>query len=287
MSREFYILLAAMPLVWLLLTWLSNTFGPRWFLGSAMARAVTATEDTYIRMDRTIKLLQEQIADRDRQLEKMQANSARRDEEIGQLKEELRVVKEQLQAEKKAMEQLRQELERKEVLEAADPPVPSVLLVAPDSDLPLVQAEAQDILRSGLTVTPLFSPITQLSLIRELRGSKTDGLWLAGHMAANGDFPLDNGQILPASALVSLVRGRYAWVYLNACQSILAAQQLQNETGADVICTILDVLDEDAYRTGSLFASALAQLRDPRAAYDESLPGGNRVFVYLAGRRRL
>lgn len=185
------------------------------------------------------------------------------------------------------MQQLRTELERKEVIESATPPLPSVMLVAPNSDLPLVQAEVQDILRSGLEVTPLFSPISQLSLIREIRVSKCDGLWLAGHMSANGDFPLDNGQTLPASALVALVRGRFRWVYLNACQSVYAAQQLQNETGADVICTILDVLDEDAYRTGSLFAGALAQSHDPRAAYDESLPGGNRVYLYLGGRSKV
>lgn len=158
-----------------------------------------------------------------------------------------------------------------------------VLLIAPSSDLALVSAETQDILRSGLNVTPIFSPVTQITLTREMRGGQWDGLWLAGHMDADGNFALDNKERLSASALTSLVRGRFEWVYLNTCQGIKTAQMLQNETKADVICTIVDLPDQDAYRTGSLFADALGRLGDARLAYDDSRPGANGVYVFLAG----
>lgn len=158
-----------------------------------------------------------------------------------------------------------------------------VLLVAPTSNLPLVNAEVQDVSRSGLEVTPVYSPVSQVTLAREMRSGEYDGLFLLGHMDADGNFNLDNGEVLSSSALTSLARGRFAWVYLNTCQSIKAAQMLQNETGAAVICTIVDVPDPDAYRTGGSFATWLAKLGDTRDAYDQSIPGGNRVYVYLGG----
>lgn len=161
----------------------------------------------------------------------------------------------------------------------------SALMVCPKSDLPLAFAEAQDIIRSGLQITPIFSPVGQVVLTREIKQSQHEGLFLIGHMDAQGNFELDNGELLSASALTSLVRGRYRWVYLNTCQSIVAAQGLQNETGADIIATIIDIPDADAYRTGSLFASALAKTGDTRQAYDDSLPGNNRAYVYLGGNK--
>lgn len=164
------------------------------------------------------------------------------------------------------------------------PPQIKVLMVAPTSDLPLVSAETQDVLRSGLEVTPVYSPVGQVILTREIKASDAEGLWLAGHMDDKGNFLLDNGELLSSSALTSLVRGRFKWVYLNSCQSVRAAQTLQNETDADVICTIIDLPDVDAYRTGSLFASWLARLRDTREAYEQSLPGENRIYLYLGGK---
>lgn len=158
-----------------------------------------------------------------------------------------------------------------------------VLLIAPRNDLKLANAETQDLLRSGLEVTPIFSPVSQVTLTREIRGGQWDGLWLAGHMDADGNFLLDEKERLSASALTALVRGRFSWVYLNTCQSVKTAQMLQNETGADVICTIVELPDEEAYRTGSLFADALARLDNARLAYDDSRPGANGVYVYLGG----
>lgn len=285
MSNQFYILAVAGLLVYAVLFYVDRRWGRRLLNQDfnqrerLMAASLTKSEGAFKRLELTVDLLKEQLDDKDKQ-------SAERDVRIAALTAEVTTLRDQVEKDRRTIADLTQQLEAKKLIEPPSPTVPTVLLVAPSSDLPLVSAEVQDISRSGLEVTPIYSPISQLSLIREIRVSKCDGLWIAGHMNAAGDIPLDNGQVLPSSALTSLVRGRFRWVYLNACQSVFAAQQLQNETGADVICTILDVPDEDAYRTGSLFAVALAQLRDTRAAYDESLPGGNRTYLFLGGRSK-
>ena len=238
-------------------------------------------------------LILERIAALDDHIKKLEkqhqqereAMEKRHQAEIAELKSE----RDELKLQAKQYADLRKELEEKQVIEPA--PAPSglgikVLFVAPRSDLPLVDAETEDVQRSGLAVTPVYSPIDSVRLTREIRDSNHGGLWLAGHMDAQGNFLLDKGELLSSSALTSLVRGRFKWVYLNTCQSVYAAQQLQNETDADVICTVVEVPDTDAYRTGSLFANWLVRLGDIRAAYEESRPGANRVFLFLGSTKK-
>jgi alkanesulfonate monooxygenase SsuD/methylene tetrahydromethanopterin reductase-like flavin-dependent oxidoreductase (luciferase family) len=155
-----------------------------------------------------------------------------------------------------------------------------VLLVAPESDLEYAQSEVQDILRSGLIVTPLLGKVRQQDLVREAEQAYFDVLWLVTHGSLAG-IELSDG-LLPASALSAIVRGRFRAVILNTCESVGAAQMLQSETGADIICTIAPVDDAAAYRTGSLLASALAQTGDVRMAYARSRPGYNTDYLYLA-----
>lgn len=208
------------------------------------------------------------------------------DARIAQLEEELAAVKqERNDAIKQAhrYNDLQREISGTEIMPVPEaPPQIKVLLVVPKSNLPLADAETQDVQRSGLLVTPVLSPVSQVTFTREILSSNHDGLWLAGHMNAQGDFLLDGGDLISPSALTSLVRGRFQWVFLNSCQSIFSAQSLQNETEADVVCTVVEVPDIDAYRTGALFANWLSRLGDVRAAYDHSRPGGNRVYVYLS-----
>ena len=173
-------------------------------------------------------------------------------------------------------------------------PIRTVLLVAPDTGLEFGQEEVQDILRSGLNVTPLLGDVTQVELTREIARGRYDALWLVTHGSTDG-VQLGSRHIavtqinappipdlLDISALTALVRGRFRLVVLNSCSSLAAAQMLQNEAAVDVICTIVDAPDQDAYRTGALFAHRLAETGDPRRAYAQSRPGGNRLYIYLA-----
>lgn len=155
-----------------------------------------------------------------------------------------------------------------------------VLLVAPESDLEYAQAEVQDILRSGLIVTPLLGKVRQQDLVREVERASYGTIWFVTHGSLAG-IQLSDG-IMPASAISAIVRGRFKVVVLNTCESVGAAQMLQSETGADIICTIAEVDDQAAYRTGSLLAKALAQTGDIRMAYARSRPGYNTDYLYLA-----
>jgi hypothetical protein len=164
-----------------------------------------------------------------------------------------------------------------------------VLLVAPRTDLLFADEEVQDIIRSGLLVTPMLGKVTSTELLREIKASQYDVLWLAchGEKRTNNFNPAEYGVqlsdgFMPASELVAQVRGRFSLVYLNSCTSWQIAQQIQEDANVAVIGTILDVPDRQAYQTGSLFASALADNLAPYKAYKRSKPGGERIYMFLA-----
>jgi hypothetical protein len=84
-----------------------------------------------------------------------------------------------------------------------------------------------------------------------------------------------------------MVRGtKLSMIYLNTCSSFGIASAIQEETDLTVICTINDIDDYLAYRTGSLFARRLAQSDDYRTAFEAAKPGRNRNYVYLTSYRR-
>ena len=156
-----------------------------------------------------------------------------------------------------------------------------VLLVAPTQpDLPNILDEVQDIVNSGLTVHPLLGQVRHVDVLREITLGKYDVLWLATH--GNDEGVLLSDGLLPASLLTSLARGRVRVVVLNTCSSAQAAQMIQNETHATVVCTVVDVPDREAYQTGALLARTLYDTGRIEIAYERSKPGGNRTYLLLA-----
>lgn len=162
-----------------------------------------------------------------------------------------------------------------------------VLLISPQTNLSLADAEVQDLVNThGLRIETMLGNVTQTDVVRKLRAARGfDVVWLATH--GNEDGILLSDGILSSSALTALVRDRFELVYLNTCTSVNAAQMIQNETESTVVCTVMAAPDADAYRTGSLFAAALAESGDYRTAYDKSLPGGNRLYLFLAGKKKV
>lgn len=156
-----------------------------------------------------------------------------------------------------------------------------VLLVAPRAgNLPNVDEEIQNVLRSGLTVTPLLGDVRLPELMREIRDGTYDVLWFATHGSADGVQLSD--QMLTAEELVPLVRDRFSLVVLNTCSSLGIAQLLQVEANATVICTLIDVPDRQAFQTGSLLAAALHKTGNIAASYTASISGRNRTYLYLS-----
>ncbi len=157
----------------------------------------------------------------------------------------------------------------------------NVLLVHPRTDLLLGDSESQDIINSGLPLKVLKGNVTQQDLLRAITSGNFDTIWFVTHGNESG-IQLSDG-ILQTSYLTALVRGRFDNIILNTCSSYLTAQQIQNETEANVIATILSVPDAEAYNTGALLATWLSQGKTLLEAYQLSKPGSNRTYIYLAG----
>ena len=155
-----------------------------------------------------------------------------------------------------------------------------VLLIAPRTDLLFADAEVQAIQRSGLSVTLRIGDVRHADVLADIDTDAYDVLWFCGHMTKDG-LVLSDGA-LSADALAPIVRGRFGLVVLNSCDSRDTAQQLQNETEAAVIATVIDAPDELAFQTGVLFARELARSGDIPTAYNAARPGNNRIYVYLA-----
>lgn len=153
------------------------------------------------------------------------------------------------------------------------------LLIAPRTDLLNVDAEVQAVLRSGLDVVPRLGNVRHVDVLTDITSGEYDAFWFSGHTTKDG-LQLTDGP-LSASELTPLIRGRFALVVLNSCDSQQTAQMLQNETEAAVIATVVEVPDRLAFQTGALFARELAKTGDILTAYQAAKPGNNRTYVLL------
>lgn len=159
-------------------------------------------------------------------------------------------------------------------------------LVAPRTDLLFADAEIQSIIATGI-VPPdqiLIGDVRHVDVVRVLTASKCAGVWFCTHSTTDG-IMLSDG-LLPASLIVSLIRGRFRCVILNTCNSAQIAVMINDETDAEVIATITDVPDREAFQTGALLADQIARTNDLELAHNRSKPGGNRTYIRLAGSKK-
>ncbi len=157
-----------------------------------------------------------------------------------------------------------------------------ILLVAPATGLTYAAEEVQAIVNTaGLSVRLLQGNVNERDVIEALRQRTYDCLWLATHGNRDGVL-LSGSAILSTSALTALVRSHaIPFVFLNTCESLQTAMQINQEAQADVVATVMEVPDAEAYRTGALLAYHLGRGEQTREAYEASKPGNNRTYVYL------
>jgi hypothetical protein len=160
---------------------------------------------------------------------------------------------------------------------------PRVLLVAPEVDgMPFAEQEIQQVMNLLPARRLLFGTVTLAQLVDELQRSKIDIFWYAGHSSVDG-LCLSDG-VLTASRLVQLLRRHEPQlVFLNSCESFIAAMDLHEQLRCAVIGTILPAPDDDAFVTGVQLAGALASGMGVHDAYAVSRPGSNRQYVLLNG----
>lgn len=158
-----------------------------------------------------------------------------------------------------------------------------ILLVAPSTGLAYAAEEVQSVVNTaGLSVRLLQGTVAERDVIEALRQRSYDCLWLATHGNRDGVL-LSNNAMLSTSALTALVRSHaIPFVFLNTCESLNTAMQINGEAQADVVATVVEVPDAEAYRTGALLAYHLGKGETTQDAYEASKPGGNRTYVYLS-----
>ncbi len=158
--------------------------------------------------------------------------------------------------------------------------MPKILLIAPRSTGLVVEDEVQDILRSGLDVTPILGTVTLQEILDD--SGEYDILWIAAHGGPDG-VRLSDDQLWRTDELIDYAKD-FALIVLNTCSSLEIAQGISNRWGAGVICTIADVGDRDAGRVASRFARALATTGDASQAYEYAKRGATKTYLYVGGR---
>lgn len=161
-----------------------------------------------------------------------------------------------------------------------------VLLLAPDLssqalNLRYGREEIENIMQSGLQVTPKIGEIRSVDLVRLMGAAEYDIVWLITH-GHNDGFHLSDG-IFPYARFAALVHDRIKLVVLNSCEGLHTAQAIQNETKTAIIATTKEVEDTEAYQFGTLLAQNLASLQTISGAYHASIPANNDGYVYLGG----
>jgi hypothetical protein len=134
---------------------------------------------------------------------------------------------------------------------------------------------------SALKASLLQGEVTGDQLITELQKGY-DIVWFITHGDENG-IALTN-EFITASQLTQAVRSsRAKLIVLNTCSSHKVAARIHNELRTYLICTLRDVLDQNAYYTGRLLAAALGGGATFRAAFNAAIPGGNEDYLYFPG----
>lgn len=165
----------------------------------------------------------------------------------------------------------------------------AVLVVAPETGLKFVRREVEAIVNTSLDVTIVPSPVTKAAFAQALRERKYNIWCILTHGVRNNDAPWESGVLMEDDLMNTSVLATYAKVYkpdlilLNTCSSDDVARLVMQTSGADVVCTVIDVPDEQAFITGRLLMQQIAEHGDYRRAYEESKPADNRVYLYLTG----
>lgn len=160
-----------------------------------------------------------------------------------------------------------------------------MVLIAPRTNLNFVDNEIEGLLRSGFEILPILGNITFEKLSSELnKVENVDILWVATHISNDGQIILGETGI-SIDRFTSLVKGKFKLIYLNTCESLTLAQQIQNDCDSAVICTVGSIEDVDAYQTGITFAKLLIETRNVEYSYQQSKPTNNNTYIFLGSLR--
>ena len=156
----------------------------------------------------------------------------------------------------------------------------NVLLVAPQTSLPYAADEVAAV-ASALKAVPLLGHVTVRSVTTLISTRQWDVIWFATHGDRDGVL-LSDGAKLSTSQITQATRNSGAGLLvLNSCDSVATANQVHEELGIDVVCTIVEVPDVEAFTTAAYFAQRLSEGKSVAEAYALAKPGQNRTYLLL------
>lgn len=157
------------------------------------------------------------------------------------------------------------------------------LVIAPRTNLVLAEEETTAVV-NALTANLMQGNVTA-SMVLDKVSEGWDIIWFMTHGTPSGillsDGPLDAGN------LTTFIRTSEArLVVLNTCQSIDVALAIHNELLTNLICTLREIPDRDAFFTGKQLAFQLARGKSFSQAYLAAKPGQNKDYIFLVGKDR-
>lgn len=157
-----------------------------------------------------------------------------------------------------------------------------VLVIAPTSDLEF-HAEEASAISNSLNAKSLQGQVYSRDIITEIQQQSWDIIWFVTHGTEDGVVVTDG--LLGSGDLLPILRNSGAeLVVFNTCSSLHVALDLRNELLSHIICTVTEVSDVLAYRTARHLAHRLSLGLSYKDAYEDSVPGGNSLYVFLQGR---
>lgn len=151
-----------------------------------------------------------------------------------------------------------------------------VLLVAPQTDLPLQQAEVQRLV-NVLSAKVVIGDVDCADVVDAISDYKPDVLWFSTHGDRDG-VHLTNC-LLDGDMLSSAIRGTNTnLVVLNSCDSRDVAERIYSATSCHVVATVGKVDDRHAFVTAQRFAVLLSTGLKPYEAFQKAKTP---TFIYV------
>lgn len=160
----------------------------------------------------------------------------------------------------------------------------NALVVAPDSGFVETSEQVQEVISSLRPSQVLMGTVTGAEVMRALRGTSYDVVWLIAHGSEHG-IELSDGA-LDGDVLAQFLREQQpALIYLNTCASMSVAVDLHDSIRAPVICSIGQVEARQALYAGAQLAHYLAHGMSVEAAFAASRPGHDNTYRMIGGNR--
>lgn len=157
----------------------------------------------------------------------------------------------------------------------------NVLLIAPETGLTYATDEVAAV-ASALKAVPLLGHVTVRAVTTMISTKRWDVIWFATHGGPEGVLLSDGAKLSTAQITQELRNSGARLLVLNTCDSVATANAVHEELGIDVVCTIVEVPDVDAFTTASYFARGLGDGLSVADAYARAKPGQNRTYLYLS-----